>query len=66
MDNKNLSNGLETVTCTGCGATRTFCQGVITEQGKLDYKCEACSELVLERRVAGQEDVKNGRRLLID
>jgi hypothetical protein len=61
-----MDENTEQVKCTKCGAMRFFQRGVITESGKLNYQCDACSEVVLERRVAAQNDLKDGRKLLID
>jgi hypothetical protein len=65
-DDEMMDEKTEQVKCTKCGAMRFFQRGVITESGKLNYQCDACSEVVLERRVAAQNDLKDGRKLLID
>lgn len=54
------------VTCVHCNKEVQIPVGQLTQEGIERYTCEACSEVVLERRVEAHENTKNGRQLLID
>lgn len=55
--------GMESLTCQ-CGIQEWFPIGFLSEQGKENFKCKACREIVLENKIT-QKSIGN-RKLLTE
>lgn len=53
-----------TVYCSVCGKPRVIARGHLTQEGISNYRCDACSEPVLENGV--QEKQRADRKLLLE
>ncbi len=57
---------VDKVVCMTCGTARTFTAGYLTEAQKRDYRCEACSQPVVENQVTTRDMQRNGKRILTE